>query len=105
MWYVRDELDAAEYTETRTDTLEQLREFGDSLSRMKEGNLSLVDDINRIQLVSVAIFFSLFFSSFNQSLFRQGGHKPGESWMHEFLLAIFVELLQCSLHFPKVDVW
>jgi len=50
--YVRDELDAAEYTETRSDTLEQLREFGDSLSRMKEGNLSLVDDLNRIQLVS-----------------------------------------------------
>ena len=50
--YVRDELDTAEYTETRSDTLEQLREFGDSLSRMKEGNLSLVDDLNRIQLVS-----------------------------------------------------
>jgi len=48
----RDELDASEYTETRNDTLEQLREFGDSLSRMKEGNLSLVDDLNRIQLVS-----------------------------------------------------
>ena len=48
----RDDLDDAEYTETRNDTLEQLREFGDSLSRMKEGNLSLVDDLNRIQLVS-----------------------------------------------------
>ena len=49
---VRDELDAAEYAETRADTLDQLREFSDSLSRMKEGNLSLVDDLNRIQLVS-----------------------------------------------------
>ena len=49
--YVRDELDADEYAETRTDTLEQLREFSDSLNRMKDGNLSLVDDINRIQLV------------------------------------------------------
>jgi len=55
----RDELDADEYSETRNDTLEQLREFGDSLSRMKEGNLSLVDDLNRIQLVSCALFLCL----------------------------------------------
>ena len=41
-----------EYTETRNDTLDQLQEFSESLSRMKEGNLSLVDDLNRIQLVN-----------------------------------------------------
>ena len=57
----RDELDADEYSETRNDTLEQLREFGDSLSRMKEGNLSLVDDLNRIQLVSCSSFLCLWF--------------------------------------------
>jgi len=55
----RDELDADEYSETRSDTLEQLREFSDSLSRMKEGNLSLVDDLNRIQLVSHFSLLSL----------------------------------------------
>ena len=61
--YVRDELDADEYSETRNDTLEQLREFGDSLSRMKEGNLSLVDDLNRIQLVSLACLAYLCYCS------------------------------------------
>ena len=59
---VRDELDAEEYAETRNDTLDQLREFGDSLSRMKEGNLSLVDDINRMQLVSNCLFTLIIFS-------------------------------------------
>ena len=49
--FFRDDLDSEEYAETRNDTLEQLREFGDSLSRMKEGNLSLINDLNRIQLV------------------------------------------------------
>jgi len=57
----RDELDAAEYMETRSDTLDQLREFSESLSRMKEGNLSLVDDLNRIQLVSCLSGFLLTF--------------------------------------------
>ena len=51
MWCLRDDLDADEYEETRSETVEQLREFNESLSRMKEGDLSLVDDVNRIQLV------------------------------------------------------
>ena len=45
-------MDDDEYEETKKETLEQLEEFNDSLNRMKQGNLSLVDDVNRIQLVN-----------------------------------------------------
>ena len=48
----RDDMDADEYEETKKETLEQLNDFNESLSRMKEGDLSLVDELNRIQLVS-----------------------------------------------------
>ncbi len=47
----RDDMDADEYEETKSETLEQLNDFNESLSRMKEGDLSLVDDLSRIQLV------------------------------------------------------
>lgn len=48
----RSDFEPAEYEETKKETLEQLQEFGNSLNKMKGGNLSLVDDLNRIQLVS-----------------------------------------------------
>ena len=52
IWFIwRDDLEADEYEETKNDTLEQLKDFNESLSRMKEGNLSLVDEVNRMQLV------------------------------------------------------
>ena len=49
-------MDADEYEETKKETLEQLNDFNESLSRMKEGDLSLVDELNRIQLVSKGSF-------------------------------------------------
>ena len=49
---LREEFSADEYAETRKDTLDQLTEFSESLNRMKEGNMSLVDELNRIQIVS-----------------------------------------------------
>ena len=45
-------MDADEYEETKKETVEQLNDFNESLSKMKEGDLSLVDELNRIQLVS-----------------------------------------------------
>ena len=48
----RDDFSAEEYADTKKDTLDQLSEFSESLNRMKEGNMSLVDELNRIQLVS-----------------------------------------------------
>lgn len=56
-WFVpshREELDADEYEEMKKDTLDQLKEFNESLTRMMEGNLTLVDELNRWQLVSHA---------------------------------------------------
>jgi len=50
--FFRDDLDSDEYSETKSDTIDQLKEFSESLNSMKGGNLSLVDDLNRIQLVS-----------------------------------------------------
>ena len=37
----------------KKDTLDQLKEFNESLTRMMEGNLTLVDELNRWQLVSM----------------------------------------------------
>ena len=44
-------MDDDEYEETKKETLEQLTDFNDSLNHMKEGDLNLVNDLNRIQLV------------------------------------------------------
>ena len=50
----RDDLDAAEYEETRQETVEQLKEFNESLSKLTSGDMTLVNEINRMQLVGVA---------------------------------------------------
>ena len=42
-----------EYEETKNETLEQLKEFKTSLDKMLEGNMSLVDQLGGMQLVSV----------------------------------------------------
>jgi len=47
----REDLDEDEYITVKEETIEQLKEFNDSLTRMKGGDLSLVNDLNRIQLV------------------------------------------------------
>eukprot|EP00744_Colponema_vietnamica_P012457 GILI01017477.1.p1 GENE.GILI01017477.1~~GILI01017477.1.p1 ORF type:complete len:115 (-),score=46.10 GILI01017477.1:10-354(-) len=47
---MKAELDEAEYESTKADTLEQLKTFQESLQRMKAGDMTLVDDINRAQL-------------------------------------------------------
>jgi len=52
----REDLEAEEYEETKSETLEQLREFKDSLDNMVGGNLSLVDELNSMQLVSNVIW-------------------------------------------------
>ena len=49
--FSREDLDADEYEETKNETLEQLKEFKESLDRMVGGDLSLVDELNGMQLV------------------------------------------------------
>lgn len=41
-----------EYEELREDTLQQLKEFQASLSKMMQGNMTLVDEFGGVQLVT-----------------------------------------------------
>ena len=56
----RNDLDADEYNETKQDTIEQLKEFQQKLSRFSEGNLSLVDHFGATQLVSLKATGTMF---------------------------------------------
>jgi hypothetical protein len=49
-----------EYEETKNETLEQLGELNESLSKIKEGNLSLINDVNGIQLAIQAAISQAF---------------------------------------------
>ncbi|XP_041377839.1 protein LZIC-like [Gigantopelta aegis] len=56
----REDLDADEYEETKNETLEQLKEFKESLDRMVGGDLSLVDELNGMQLAIQAAISKAF---------------------------------------------
>lgn len=49
--FPREDLDDDEYEETKKETLEQLKEFKVSLDKMLAGDMTLVDDLNSMQLV------------------------------------------------------
>lgn len=49
----REDLDKDEYEETKQETLEQLREFNESLKKMMAGDMTLVDELSRWQLVKL----------------------------------------------------
>jgi hypothetical protein len=49
-----------EYEETKNETLEQLTELNESLSKIKEGNLSLINDVNGMQLAIQAAISQAF---------------------------------------------
>lgn len=51
-WNFREDLDDDEFEETKSETLDQLKEFKSSLDKMLGGNLSLVDEFNGMQLVN-----------------------------------------------------
>lgn len=46
----RDELEDDEYEETKLETMEQLKEFDESLADLTKGNMTLVSDLNSVQL-------------------------------------------------------
>jgi hypothetical protein len=48
----RGDIDPHEYEETKSETMEQLREFNESLSKMISGDMTLVDQLGSMQLVS-----------------------------------------------------
>ncbi|EZA61646.1 hypothetical protein DMN91_009058 [Ooceraea biroi] len=53
-------LDETDYQECKGDTMEQLREFNDSLQRMISGNMTLVDELGAMQLATQAAISTAF---------------------------------------------
>ena len=47
---LKDDLDNDEYEQTREDTMSQLNDFQISLQKILEGNITLVNDIDNVQL-------------------------------------------------------
>ena len=68
-----------EYADSKQETLDQLGELNQSLSKLKQGNLSLIDDVNRMQLAIQAAISNAFhtpdvirmFAKKQQPLLRQ----------------------------------
>jgi len=56
-FHFRADLDADEYEETKRETLEQLEEFSKSLSKLMSGNMTLVDELGAMQLVSINTYY------------------------------------------------
>ncbi|XP_041479933.1 protein LZIC-like [Lytechinus pictus] len=56
----KDDLDEDEYEETKQETMEQLEEFSKSLEKLGSGNMSLVDDLNSMQLAIQAAISEAF---------------------------------------------
>ena len=57
-------MEPEEYEDTKNETIEQLKEFKESLDKMMGGDLSLVDELNGMQLVryrEIAFFCASFF--------------------------------------------
>ena len=41
----------------KNETIEQLKEVKESLDKMKKGDISLVDDVNAMQLVCISLWW------------------------------------------------
>ncbi|KAF2880181.1 hypothetical protein ILUMI_25982 [Ignelater luminosus] len=56
----KDELDSAEYEETKEDTMEQLKELNISLTKLVNGDISLVSELGAMQLATQAAISQAF---------------------------------------------
>ncbi|KYM77874.1 Protein LZIC, partial [Atta colombica] len=57
---INETLDETDYQECKEDTMEQLREFNESLQRMISGNMTLVDELGAMQLATQAAISAAF---------------------------------------------
>ncbi|KAJ7393239.1 hypothetical protein OS493_006208 [Desmophyllum pertusum] len=57
---MQEDLDEDEYEETKKETLEQLKEFKDTLDKFAAGNVTLVDEISSMQLAIQAAISEAF---------------------------------------------
>ncbi|XP_033210389.1 protein LZIC-like [Belonocnema kinseyi] len=72
----RDELDASEYEETKNETMDQLREFNESLQRLISGDVTLVDQLGAMQLATQAAISAAFKTP---AVIRMFGKREPES--------------------------
>ncbi|XP_013778142.1 protein LZIC-like [Limulus polyphemus] len=56
----KEELDPEEYEETKNETLDQLKEFDKSLKKIVSGNMTLIDELNGMQLAIQAAISKAF---------------------------------------------
>jgi len=57
---LKDELDEAEYNDTKKDTIAQLKQFDTQLKKMMQGNMGLVTELSSYQLAIQAAVSSAF---------------------------------------------
>lgn len=56
----REDIEESEYDETKEETMDQLREFNESLQRMISGDMTLVDQLGAMQLATQAAISAAF---------------------------------------------
>ncbi|KAF7270037.1 hypothetical protein GWI33_016945 [Rhynchophorus ferrugineus] len=56
----KDSLDQAEYEETKEETIEQLKELNESLTKLVNGDISLIDSVGAVQLATQAAISEAF---------------------------------------------
>ncbi|KAF5287744.1 hypothetical protein FQA39_LY15764 [Lamprigera yunnana] len=56
----REDLTSAEYQETKSDTIEQLKELNTSLTKLVKGDISLVSELGAMQLATQAAISQAF---------------------------------------------
>ncbi|KAG8224375.1 hypothetical protein J437_LFUL005196 [Ladona fulva] len=56
----KDEMTSEEYEESREETIEQLKEFNESLSKIISGDMTLVDHLSAMQLATQAAISAAF---------------------------------------------
>ncbi|XP_067006479.1 protein LZIC isoform X2 [Anabrus simplex] len=71
-----DELDPSEYEETKKETMDQLHEFNESLSKMISGDMTLVDQLNSMQLATQAAISAAFHTPAVIRMFAR--REPGQ---------------------------
>ena len=87
---LRDDLDDDEYEETKKETLEQLKEFNESLTRLQGGDMTLVNELNRMQLAIQAAISEAFKTPEVIRLFAK--KQPGQ--LRQRLAEVCLEVLQ-----------
>ena len=97
----RNDLDPEEYEETKKETLDQLEEFSQSLSRIVSGNMTLIDDFSAMQLV--CLFIVLFF--YSNGYFRAIQAAISQAFQTPEVIRLFAKKQPDQLRTKLAVVW